>query len=159
MINLEEHLKAASLHADRMTLAREKLKTAIPLSPEKIAKLSVDELAYFELYTGRFAKLQDMLGAKIFTELLVAAGEQVDKLTMIDKLNLLERLEVVESRDRWDDICKVRNEFAHEYPDKPELLADNLNAAFAMGTELLECLKRAKEFAARTKLTKSGNFL
>jgi hypothetical protein len=85
---------------------------------------------------------------------LAASGEQTDKLTMIDKLNLLERLEVVESRDRWEEMRKVCNQFSHEYPSEPELLADNLNEAFAMGPELLECLKRAKEFASRIKLAK-----
>jgi hypothetical protein len=149
MINLEEHLKAAGLHADRITLARDKIASIMPLLPEKIEKLSSEELAYLELYTSRFAKLQDLLGAKIFSELLEANWEQVDRMFYIDKLNLLERLEVVESRDRWEEMRKVRNEFSHEYPDKPELLADNLNKAFAMGPELISCLNRAIEFAKR----------
>jgi hypothetical protein len=149
MMNLKEHLKAANLHADRMMLAKDKLQLIIPLTFEKIDSLTVEELGYLELYTGRFAKLQDILGNKIFPELLEASAHEISALTMIDRLNLLERLEVLKSFDEWMEMRKVRNEFAHEYPDQAEFLVNNLNKAFDMGKKLMECLDRSIAFAKR----------
>jgi len=44
---------------------------------------------------------------------------------------------------------EMRNQFAHDYPDDPEIQASLLNKAFDMADYLLDALGRAIRFSAR----------
>ncbi len=89
------------------------------------------------------------MGEKLFTLVLIQAGERIAGLTFIDKLNKLEKLEVIESAHRWREMRDLRNHLTHEYPDDPERKAQNLNQAYTMTPELLECLGRVVEFSQK----------
>ena len=68
MIELQEALKIADIHAERLQMAAEEID--FPLSVKKLENLSLHDLGIFELYTSRFAKLQDHMGSNIFPLLL-----------------------------------------------------------------------------------------
>ena len=143
---LEPLLDIADLHANRILIAIDYIKTKIPVTAQKINHLTPEELSFFELYASRFSKLQDFMGSNLFTALLEKAGEQTETLTFIDKLNKLEKLEIIKSSDEWKKMRNIRNILSHEYPDRPEITAEIFNTAFSYGPMLLECLQKMKVF-------------
>ena len=49
----------------------------------------------------------------------------------IDILNRLEKLGVLTSAADWQYFRSLRNNFAHEYPDRPEDIVHGVNALYA----------------------------
>ena len=144
---LHSIIEIAHIHAKRLKYAIEKLSQLFPLSSATILSLSEEQFLLFELYTSRFAKLQDLMGNGLFPRLLEYAGESDDSMTLIDKLNRLEKLGLIESVSSWMEMRKSRNHLAHEYPEHPELTAEYLNQAYMLGVLLLEYLDRSVVFA------------
>lgn len=143
---LQPLLEIADLHANRILIAIDYIKTKTPVIAQKINHLTPEELSFFELYASRFSKLQDFMGSNLFTALLENVGEQTETLTFIDKLNKLEKLEIIKSSDEWKKMRNIRNILSHEYPDRPEITAEIFNTAFSYGPMLLECLQKMKVF-------------
>lgn len=109
---LKKKYEVCNLHADRMRKALNEIKKITPLSQIKIENMNTHELA--ELLTGRFAKLQDTLGKKIFPLILIAIGEDTQGMSFIDRLNLLEKLGYIDDAQHWFDYRDARNAAAHE---------------------------------------------
>lgn len=64
---LKLHLKEAFLHIDRLKEILTYLKQYYPLNDKTLNSINADKL---DAFAFRFAKLQDLLGAKIFREYL-----------------------------------------------------------------------------------------
>ena len=144
MNTLNEMIKIAEIHIDRITLATEALKKIFPLDADKAARLNQQELLWVELLVSRFAKLQDFLGKTLIDSFLSSIGEYTDNATMIDKINLLERLEIIESAELWKAMREAGNHISHEYPEHPELTARYLNQIFDLAPKLLSILDKIK---------------
>jgi hypothetical protein len=99
MNKLEDMLKIAEIHVARIDLAMLELKDVFPLSEARVVAFSQHEVAYTELLTNRFAKLQDYIGRILINEVLKNAGDYDESLTMVDKINKLERLKIIESAE------------------------------------------------------------
>jgi hypothetical protein len=147
--NAKEFLKkeheACNLHADRIRKALNEIEKITPLSIEKIANMNTHELGITELLTGRFAKLQDTLGKKIFPLILVAIGEDIQSMSFIDRLNALEKLGYIDNAQHWFDYRDARNAAAHEYPDSPALMVKNLEDIIKLAKELLEYWQKLEQ--------------
>jgi len=143
---LQPLLDIADLHANRISMAIERIKITMPITAEKINSLSPEESSFCELYASRFSKLQDFMGSNLFTALLASTGEQTETLTFIDKLNKLEKLQIIDSAEEWKKMRSIRNILSHEYPDRPEITAQIFNTAFSYGPILLDCLQKIKLF-------------
>lgn len=143
---LKPLLEIADLHANRISIAIDHIKTKIPVTAHTITHLTPEELSFFELYASRFSKLQDFLGSNLFTALLENTGEQTDTLTFIDKLNKMEKLEIIQSAEEWKKMRNIRNLLSHEYPDRPEITAEIFNTAYSYGPSHLDCLQNIKLF-------------
>lgn len=133
-------LETAQTHAKRLSYAMEKLKPYFPMTAEKVTTLTDEQIPLFDLFTNRFSKLQDLMGAKIFNIILEKAGANPDTMMFIDKLNRLEKLGVIESADDWKDLRKTRNHLSHEYPKHPDLTAKFLNEAYKQSKTLFKTL-------------------
>ncbi len=134
---LAYELKICRIHADRLNLALGKIDHLYPFTEEIVGAIPEEDLGYLELFTSRLGKLQDALGEKVFTYLLEALGESTESKSYIDKLNKLEKLGILPSVAWWQDLRKLRNILAHEYPDSPVFIADNLNTSFIQAKRLL----------------------
>lgn len=145
MSKLNEMINIADIHANRIKRAEPGLQQIFPITTEKAGNLSDQEIMLIELLISRFAKLQDYLGNIMINELLKYTKDYQDKFTMIDKLHKLERLEIIESADLWEEMREARNHIAHEYPDKPALMAKYLNQIFALTPKLLGIWDKIKE--------------
>lgn len=144
---LESTIQVAQIHAKRLTYAMKKLKPFFPMSSEKVNALTDEEVETFELFTGRFSKLQDLMGSKLFNLILDKAGETTDSMTLIDKVNKLEKLRLIESASDWQLLRQTRNHLSHEYPEQPELTAKFLNEAYDMSAKLLKTLNALVQFS------------
>lgn len=135
---LKKEHEACVLHADRIRKALHEIEKMTPLSIEKIENMNIHELGMTELLTGRFAKLQDTLGKKVFPLILVTIGEDIEEMSFIDRLNLLEKLRYIDDAQQWFDYREARNAAAHEYPDSPDLMVKHLEDIIKLAKKLLD---------------------
>lgn len=141
-------LQVCEIHAERLRWAITTLSALMPLTPEKLQQLSAIDLAVFDQFIVRFSKLQDAMGAKLLPGVLALTQEQGSLDTFIDKLNRLEKIGALASVDQWLILREMRNQFAHDYPEDPEIQAGLLNKAFLLADTLLQSLEAIKLFAA-----------
>jgi hypothetical protein len=134
----ESILKTALIHEKRLVSAHKKLAVSVPFTKEKILHLSEEEILWIELMVSRFAKLQDLMGTKIFHLFFDEVNENDDNLTMLDKLHKLEKFAIISDKDVWTKMRELRNHLAHEYPDQPELTAEFLNQTYELSHTLID---------------------
>jgi len=109
---LEDYLKIAQKQVVVLQKALRTLKNReIDLENEETIFI-VDSLLF------RFSKLQDFLGQKIFRIFLEYQG--IGLSSFYDVLKELEKEEILDI-DLWGSLREIRNELAHEYPDKEEI--------------------------------------
>ncbi len=148
--SLDKSFVIAQKHLHRLQYAYTKIAPLFPLDAEKYTQLSDEEIAYIDQYLFRFAKLQDVMGQKIFRYLLLYVGEDVDykpfmdilnrmeKLELLedakqwikllmDILNRMEKLELLEDAKQWIKLREIRNEISHQYDDDPEEMSVAIN--------------------------------
>lgn len=91
----------------------------------------------------RFIKIQDLMGNKLFREVLIVLGEYEASMSMLDVLDRLEKLELIPSALRWMDYRNLRNILTHEYPDNRVELIEGVQLALQVFQEILhiqECM-------------------
>lgn len=79
------------LHLKRMQQGVNHVKHLRPLTSATLENMAEDDLAFLELFTSRFSKLQDYMGETLFPAVLEFMGADPNKLSMIDKLNKMEK--------------------------------------------------------------------
>jgi hypothetical protein len=115
---------------------------ASSFSPEDVALLESDPVLAerVEAFVGRFGRLQDTLGDKLLTSLLLVLGEHAGPF--VDNLNRAERLGWIDSVDEWMIMRQLRNQMVHEYIEDPIILINALNAGHAFVPSLLTAADR-----------------
>lgn len=134
MINqrLEKLIAECDKHLKRINNAYVKMSLFMPLNAEKFQMLNEDEIEHVDQFLFRFSKLQDAIGEKLFILLLELLKEEHAKSKpFIDILNRLEQLGLLEDKNVWLELRKIRNSIAHQYEDEPQLAAEALNAIYA----------------------------
>lgn len=127
----------ANMHEHRILEALSYLSDLFPVSEQSIQSLSHDQVLNLEMFTSRFAKLQDYLGSTVIDLFFEVTEENVKGFTMIDKLNTLEKLHIIPDAHLWRDMRKARNIIEHEYPDNPQLIANTLNDIYELYPTLI----------------------
>lgn len=140
-------LDQCKAHERRMLWAMQWSRKNFPLTAEKLRTLDEEAVAVLDQFTTRFAKLQDVMGAKLFPALLELTKEPGDYPAYLDKLDRLEKIGALPSVDEWLELREMRNAFAHDYPEDSELQAATLNRAFAAAGRLQEILAHVKQYA------------
>lgn len=138
-------LAISAVHTTRIEFALEKLKTLLPFDASRIQNLSTQDLLYLELFTNRFAKLQDYMGSTLFDMCIQHFGDVTDGLTIIDKVNKLVKHNIIESEELWRELRKARNHILHEYPSRPDLTAQYINATIDLTPKLLESSRKISQ--------------
>ena len=147
---LVDYIKAANLHATRLERALEHCKELIPLTSAKLSSINEQNIAFLDMATTRFGKLQDVMGARIFP-LILEILEEDGAISFRDKLNRLEKLGFIDNANWWSDLRNIRNELTHEYPDNYRLLADSLNRFLPLAEELLAFWQKLQEKLLKLK--------
>lgn len=123
---LKSFSEIADIQAKRLQTAIQQVKPLLPFTSTSFKDLDNEHLAYLDMLTTRFSKLQDILGRKIFTLILEILGEEAP--AFIDKLNKLEKLGFIEEAHWWITLREMRNQLTHDYPNNYETLATHVNA-------------------------------
>lgn len=136
---LEQALAIGQAHREALEdalddLQRRDLKTADLERLGKGDRRLLDQFAY------RYTRLQDDMGARLMPAVLRALQEEISSLSMLDRLNRLEQLGWLPSAEEWIELRRVRNEFAHDYPDTVEERFERLQLALTAARRLLEIL-------------------
>ena len=124
---LNNTLIICEVHYQRMTFAWDRLKQHFPLSEEKLKSLTPVDLALSDQLIFRFSKLQDVMGSRLFRQILEILGEDVTGVPFIDILNKMEKLDLIDKAVTWINLRQTRNIISHEYPFVQEEQADELN--------------------------------
>lgn len=138
LFSLETLIKSCDIHASRLQAAYDWVHPLLPLQVERIPILTVQEVGAMEFMISRFSKLQDTIGAKIFPLILQFLQQNAKNDSFLDNLNALEKLNVLPSASWWLKIRELRNHLVHDYPENPQLMADNFNQAADSALELLK---------------------
>ena len=104
-----------------------------------------EELESFESYTGRFARLSDILIQKIFR--LVDEMDLDTQGTIRDRINRAEKKELIASSDVFVEIRMIRNEIAHEY--LPEAIYEIFGKVLSLTPHLLDGVERTKKYCSK----------
>jgi hypothetical protein len=115
------------MHYQRMIFAWEQVKKHFPVSGNILKSLSPVELALFDQLIYRFLKLQDVMGSRLFRQILEMLGEDVSGIPFIDILNRMEKLELINKAEVWIKLRETRNAISHEYPFEQDEQAGELN--------------------------------
>ncbi len=89
------------------------------------------------------------MGTKLMPAVLELAQEPGELTAFVDKLNRLEKIGAIPSTEAWLKTREMRNQFAHDYPEDPELQASLFNKAFDLADEMLELLAALDQFSLK----------
>ena len=124
-------LEECKKHIQRINTALKFLEPLFPLTEEALNALSDEQTAVLDQFLYRFAKLQDCIGLRLLPAVYALLESDTSAHPFIDILNRLEKLGVLTSAADWQYFRSLRNNFAHEYPDRPEDIVHGLNALYA----------------------------
>ena len=124
---LKETLAICDLHHQRMMFAFESIEKYFPLTEIKLSQIVDIELALFDQLIYRFSKLQDIMGSRLFKQLLELLEEDISGLPFLDILYKMEKLNLIESAKDWITLRQTRNTVSHEYPFYKEIQVEELN--------------------------------
>ena len=136
-LRIEKLIIECDKHLNRINSSYLKMFVYMPLDEKKYQQLTDDEIEHIDQFLFRFAKLQDAMGEKLFILLLEFLKEENTRnKPFIDILNRLEQLGLLEDKNVWLELRKIRNNIAHQYEDEPEQAAAALNAIYAAKASL-----------------------
>ena len=144
---LAYYANIADIQSTRLKDALIQVNKLLPLSAAVLANLPTDKLAFLDMMTTRFGKLQDIIGSKIFPIILNLLEE--DAVAFIDKLNKLEKLGYIDDATWWIELREIRNKIAHDYPDDHDLICSHISAVIVKAAELIEFWQKLKTKIAR----------
>ena len=108
-------------------------------------KYEPEELESFESFTGRFARLSDILIQKIFR--LVDELDLDSHGTVRDRINRAEKKGLITSSDVFVEIRVLRNDIAHEY--LPEAIQEIFGKVLSLTPSLLDGVQRARNYCQK----------
>lgn len=149
---LKQELEICALHEDRLNKSLQHLQPYMPLNPQFMKEAKGDELAYLDMLTTRFAKLQDALGKKVFPLILKLIDEFYDEETFADRLNRLEKLRIIDSVEGWRELREIRNALSHEYENDLSKLCDAINFFVTKCADLIKIWNLSKSYILDKKL-------
>jgi len=136
-------------HIERLNNASEKMSEFMPLNKSKYTNLSDDKVANIDQFLFRFAKLQDVVGQKLFKTVLLFLKEDIEGKPFIDILNLMEKLYLLEDANIWKQLRDDRNELAHNYEDEPEQMSETINRLYDKRSVLIHIYKHIKNYVEK----------
>lgn len=104
-----------------------------------------EELESFESFTGRFARLSDILIQKIFR--LVDELDLDSQGTIRDRINRAEKKGLIVSSDLFVEIRVLRNDIAHEY--LPEAIQEIFGKVLSLTPSLLDGVQRTMKYCEK----------
>ena len=124
----------------------------IPLNKQGYLNLTEQNITDIDQFLYRFGKLQDAVGEKLFTAILMFLREEkIRSKSFIDILNRLEKLEILDSKDDWFELRKIRNDLSHNYDDNPAEMASAINYIYEKKDTLESIYLKVKKYYQEKK--------
>jgi hypothetical protein len=142
---LLNYFNEAKKHISKIDRAKNVLKNSMPLNKHSFQNLSEMELDKIDILIFRFSKLQDLLGQRVFRNILEYSGFNTNSLSFVKILGELEKEGLLEI-DRWRDLRDARNSIAHEYPNEEEILINEINYIYKEVSYLIELLNLLERY-------------
>lgn len=139
LLALRQALAACLMHQQALTEA------LADLSKRRLESLDLENLGkedrrLLDQFAYRYTRLQDDMGARLMPAALLSLGEEVAAMSVLDRLNRLEQLGWLPSADEWAELRRIRNEFAHDYPETAAERLERLQLAVESASRVLEVL-------------------
>jgi len=138
---LEIYIKEAKIHIQRLEDVLNRLKNIYSLTEEKFHKLTSIEMDALDTLAFRFAKLQDLIGSKIFREYLLEVGYVIEDKPFWELLREIEKEGIIDI-DLWSEFRKVRNLLAHDYPDEIDEKVEAINYLIEKTPLLIDVVRK-----------------
>jgi len=129
---MKEQLKSHILQAEESIDILKKIKKEIklPLTESEYIDLKESNVYILDSVAFRFAKIQSIIGEKLFKEILNFMQIDINNKTFPEILVLLEREGILHSISDWKELREIRNSLAHDYPDEIDEVIDTINYIF-----------------------------
>ncbi|MCL6119797.1 MAG: hypothetical protein M1584_02015 [Deltaproteobacteria bacterium] len=124
---LEETLEIIDINIKRAESDYKEIKSWNALMPQFFD--DDNKRRVIDSFIFRFIKIQDLMGEKLFKEVLASLGEYKRNMSFIDILDKMEKLEIIDSADKWNDYRELRNGLSHEYPLNEEEIVKDIKLA------------------------------
>lgn len=141
---LRYYFDEAENHIDKIQKANSILKEVIPIDIALLESLSEQQQDKLDILAFRFSKLQDLLGDKIFRNLLEYSGFNVQQ-SFVKLLSELQR-EGILDLNQWIALRNARNKIAHEYPDNEDNLTSSINFIYDNSDYLIELTYKLERY-------------
>lgn len=138
------HLDEATTHIERLRDILPFLQDLYPLSQKDFTSLSLADKDKLDVLAFRFAKLQDLLGVKIFREYLSVLHYPVEDKNFLELLKELDKAKIVDI-DIWSELRGVRNSISHDYPFEEAEKLESINYLIKNVTYLIDTTQKIKE--------------
>jgi hypothetical protein len=140
---IKYYLIEANKHIERIKNAKETLIKFYPFTLETLEILEENEKDKIDVLIFRFAKLQDLLGEKIFRIYFELNAINTNR-PFIELLSLLEKEEILEV-DKWVELRYIRNKISHEYPYNEEEITEAINEILKKVNYLIEVKEKIEK--------------
>lgn len=141
---LRYYFDEAKKHIDKIQKANSILKEVMPIDIALLESLSEQQQDKLDILAFRFSKLQDLLGDKIFRNLLEYSGFNVQQ-SFVKLLSELQR-EGILDLNQWIALQNARNKIAHEYPDNGDNLTSSINFIYDNSDYLIELTYKLERY-------------
>ncbi len=141
MNRLKVYLEEAELHVKRLEDVLERLKKFYPFDVKKLENLTSQQQDMLDTLAFRFAKLQDLLGVKIFREFLKEMGFVTEGKSFLEILKEIEKEKIIDI-DTWHEFRKIRNFISHDYPYNEEEKVEAINYLIQKVPELIKVVRK-----------------
>jgi len=141
---LEYYFSEAKKHINKIENSNRVLAEVMPIDITTFENLSEQQQDKLDILAFRFSKLQDLLGDKIFRNILEYSGFNVQQ-SFVKLLAELEKEKILDI-NRWISLREARNKIAHEYPDNEESLTTSINFIYQNSDYLIELTDRLERY-------------
>ncbi len=150
-----ETVKTVEMHLTRAGARRQEILPFIDaLSAEDFSDSA--KIKIIDAFLFRFIKTQDLMGNKLFREVLDRLGEYDDSMSRLDILDRMEKLELIDSAEVWMDYRNLRNTLTHEYPDNKEVVIQGIKTAVQVFVSMEHCFRHIMSYLDARGLLKPG---
>jgi len=141
---LRLHLEESLVHISRLRDVLSSLRRLYPLTVDKFHALESSDKDKLDVLAFRFAKLQDLLGTKIFREYLSVLQYTVEDKNFLELLKELDKEKIL-NVDLWSEFRGVRNSISHDYPSEEDEKVEAINYLIQHIEELICITQNIKE--------------
>ena len=137
-------LQECDSHLQKMKIAYEKLGNQLPFQEGEFPLEDEVLSAHLDQFLFRFIKMQDSIARRLCPALYAVLENDQDPRPFLDILNRLEKLGVLKSVETWQFFRNLRNNLAHDYPERRKQNIANLNLIFERWLDFSELYQGMK---------------